>query len=265
MSHLKRFIKNNSHNRFFKALAGFGRALNRFYENRNHDITSNGEITVLKKIAIIKPSVFIDGGANIGNYSLQISRNIPGATIYSFEPVKDTYNQLVINTKEISGIIPVNKGLFNETCNKEINIYKSHTHSSVYDIEGLSYNVLHKAPVRLIKGDDFIKEIKIGQIDFLKIDVEGSEFDVLSGFRESISNGIIRAIQFEYGYINITTKKLLIDFYKFFESHNYIVGKIFPKTVEFREYKFTYEDFLGPNFIAVKRSEEHLIRLLSKR
>jgi len=263
MSHLKRFVKNNSHNRVFKALAGFGRSLNRFYENRNHDIYSNGEITVLKKIALIKPSVIIDGGANIGNYSLQILRNIPGVTVYSFEPVKDTYNQLVRNTKEISGIIPVNRGLFSETCNKEINIYRSHTHSSVYDIEGLPYNALSKVPVRLIKGDDFIKENKIDRVDFLKIDVEGAEFDVLSGFRESISSGIIRAVQFEYGYINITTKKLLIDFYKFFESNNYIVGKIFPKTVEFRKYSFTYEDFLGPNFIAVNRSEEHLIRMLS--
>ncbi len=265
MLNLKRFVKRNSHNLVFKALAGFGRAINRFYENRNHDFYSNGEISVIKKLALIKPVLIIDGGANIGNYSLQISRHIPGATVYAFEPVKETYNKLVINTDIKPGIIPVNSGLFSESCNKEINIYKSDTHSSVYDIEGLPYNSLHKVTIGLVTGDEFLKKNKIDRVDFLKIDVEGAEFDVLKGFNESFSKGIIRVVQFEYGYINITTKKLLIDFYKFFESHNYIIGKIFPKRVEFRKYNFIYEDFLGPNFIAVKKSEEETIRLLSKR
>jgi hypothetical protein len=71
-------------------------------------------------------------------------------------------------------------------------------------------------------------------------------------------------VQFEYGYINITTKRLLIDYYNFFEKYDYLVGKIFPKIVEFRKYNLIYEDFLGPNFIAVKKTETELIKLLSK-
>ena len=49
MLRLKRLFKRNSHNNLLKALAGFGRAINRLYENRNHDIYSNGELTLLKK------------------------------------------------------------------------------------------------------------------------------------------------------------------------------------------------------------------------
>ena len=56
MSTLKRIYKRNSHNLFFKGLAGFGRALNRLYENRNHDIYSNGELTVLRMILKINQS-----------------------------------------------------------------------------------------------------------------------------------------------------------------------------------------------------------------
>jgi hypothetical protein len=67
------------------------------------------------------------------------------------------------------------------------------------------------------------------------------------------------------GYINISTKKLLIDFYSFFEANGYVLGKIFPKTVEFRKYEFKYEDFIGPNFIAVKKAETNLINSLSKK
>ena len=111
MSTLKRIFKQNSHNSFFKALAGFGRSLNRLYENRNHDIHSNGEITVLKKMARLNPSVIIDGGANVGDYSIVANQIIPSCKIYSFEPVEATFQQLKENIKDIQNIIPVKKGL----------------------------------------------------------------------------------------------------------------------------------------------------------
>ena len=85
------------------------------------------------------------------------------------------------------------------------------------------------------------------------------------GFEEHIDKAAIKMIQFEYGYINISTKVLLFDFYNFFESKGYMLGKIFPKTVDFRKYEFKYEDFLGPNFIAVKKTEKNLIQLLTNK
>jgi FkbM family methyltransferase len=265
MSSIKRFFKRNTHNKLFKALAGFGRALNRLYENRNHDLYSNGEYTVLKKISKLKPSVIIDGGANIGKYSLVCNELIPSALIYSLEPVKDTFNILEKNVAELENIKPFQKGLYKTNTSKEINIFNSNTHSSLVDIQGLSYESTQKQTIELIKGDDFMKNHKIAEVDLLKIDVEGAEFDALLGFEEHISGGKIKMIQFEYGYINITTKKLLIDFYNYFESKGYLLGKIFPKTVEFRKYEFKYEDFLGPNFIAVKKTEIDLIKLLENR
>ena len=85
MSILKSIFKQNTHNAFFKALAGLGRSLNRLYENRNHDIYSNGEITVLKKIATMKPTLIIDGGANVGDYSVMANQIMPDCSIYAFE------------------------------------------------------------------------------------------------------------------------------------------------------------------------------------
>lgn len=264
MSTLKRIFKKNSHNALFKGLAGFGRALNRLYENRNHDIYSNGELTVLKKILKINPSIIIDGGANVGDYSLMVSRTIPECKIYAFEPVKSTFNKLMENIREYSLIHPIMTGLFKENCSLEINLFKADEHSSLYDIQGLPEKSNQKQTIKLIRGDDFMIEKNIDSIDFLKLDIEGAEYDALLGFENCIKSGKVKAIQFEYGYINITTKKLLIDFYNFFEKNNYIVGKIFPKKVEFRKYNFIYEDFIGPNFIAVKKSETKLIDLLSK-
>jgi FkbM family methyltransferase len=265
MSKVKRIFKRNSHNALFKGLAGFGRSLNRLYENRNHDIYSNGELTILKKISKLNPQVIIDGGANIGDYSLLVNQTNPSCKIFSFEPVDSTFKKLTENTKDLDNIILVRKGLFSENCQKEIYLFNSNAHSSIYNLERLDYESKQKLIIELVRGDDFMKENEIDTIDFLKLDIEGAEYDALTGFGNSIKNGKIKAIQFEYGYINISTKKLLIDYYNFFESNDYVVGKIFPKIVEFRKYEFKHEDFIGPNFIAVRKSEADLISSLRKK
>ena len=218
---------------------------------------------VLKKLAKISAPIIIDGGANVGKYALLIHKYNTTSKIYALEPVDSTFEKLKENTQHIKNIIPINKGLFSENCSKEINIFRSDTHSSIYDIDGYSTKEKNVKTIDLVAGDHFLNEHKIEQVDFLKIDIEGAEYDALLGFKESIKKGNIKAVQFEYGYINITTKKLLIDFYHFFEAHDYVIGKIFPKRVEFRAYKYKYEDFLGPNFIAVKKSETELIKVLS--
>ncbi len=264
MSKLKIFFKRNTHNFFFKTLAGFGRSMNRLYENRNIEPYSNGELTIIKKISSINPQIIIDGGANVGKYSQIIYNYIKNCKIYAFEPVEKTFNILSDNVKNIDTIILLKIGLFNKNCTKIINIYKQHSHSSIFDLEEQNQKSIDKISIELIKGDDFMKENNIKYIDFLKLDLEGADFDALEGFEENIKNKKIRLIQFEYGYISITTKKLLIDFYKFFAKHDYIVGKIYPKKVEFREYKLKHEDFLGPNYVAVHKDDIEIINLLTK-
>ena len=62
---------------------------------------------------------------------------------------------------------------------------------------------------------------------------------------------------------NIYSKFLLIDYYKFFDSINFKVGKILPNGVDFTEYNPQMEDFFGPNFIACNKQYSDIISLLS--
>ncbi|MEA1887459.1 MAG: FkbM family methyltransferase [Bacteroidota bacterium] len=261
---LKRLFKRNTHNFFFRALGDFGIAMIRFYENRNHDIYSNGELTLIRKLTKLSPSLVIDGGANTGNYSLMVNRFCGDAKILSFEPVEQTFNILKENTKDSERIKPVRKGLFSSDATKKINIFPLNTHSSIYDIKGLPYDRTASVSINMTTGDSVMKEYGINYIDLLKLDLEGAEYEALKGFSKAFENKQIRMIQFEYGYINITTRKLLLYFYEFFEQYGYIIGKVFPKTVEFRPYKFKYEDFTGPNFVAVHKDDLVLRNLIEK-
>jgi FkbM family methyltransferase len=258
----KKILKKNSHNLFFRKLAGLARLFIRFYENSNYDQESNGESTILKKISQFNPDVIIDGGANVGNYAKLIGDLCPSSKVYCFEPVTQTFDKLKNNLINNSKIIATNKGLYSENCSKIINLFNYNEHSSIFDLNNVFEKSTNSTVVELIKGDDFLLQNNIKSVFFLKLDVEGAEYDALKGFENSLKNNLIKLIQFEYGYINIKTKHLLVDFYEFFESYGFIVGKVFPKVVEFRKYEHRYEDFIGPNFIAVHKNETELIKAL---
>ena len=93
----------------------------------------------------------------------------------------------------------------------------------------------------------------------MKIDTEGHEYSVLEGFTQMFQQEKIGCIQFEYGYISILTKKLLIDFYELLTPHNFVIGKITPDGVKFKEYHLFDEDFQGPDYLAVHKSRQDII------
>lgn len=265
MNPLKRFFKSNSHNPVLKPLAGLGRSVNRLYENRNHDLQSNGELNVLKKLSRFNPTTIFDVGANIGDYATLAIENCKQARIYCFEPVSNTFAMLQENLKGNSTerVQLTKAGFYKERKNLLINIYPGHAHASLHPVRGINYNVEGQEEIELITGDDFIHSHQLSKIDLIKLDIEGSEMDALLGLNRAFSEKKVRMVQFEYGYINITTKNLLADYYDFFKSHGYIVGKIYPKKVEFRDYSFHHEDFIGPNYLAVHQSDTNLIKALS--
>jgi len=266
MKIIKRLFKANTRNFFFKALAGFGRSIYRFYENRNHDIFSNGEVYVLKQLSHLNPKIILDVGANIGNWGREAAHLCQSATIYCFEPVPATFDKLnsMIQSEHIANIKTIMKGIYSKTTNIQINQFiSSDEHASLYDVKGAGYITSEATLIDLINGDEFLNAEKFDFVDFVKLDIEGAEMDALQGFVKSIKKRKIRMIQFEYGYINITTKNLLLDYYEFFEEYGYILGKLYPKHVEFRKYSFKDEDFIGPNYIAIRNDDDELKALLT--
>ena len=111
-------------------------------------------------------------------------------------------------------------------------------------------------------GERYVKEQGIERIDMLKIDVEGMDLQVIKGFGDGLQQ--IKVIQFEYGIFNIASRDLLVDFHALLTAAGFRVGKIYPRTVEFFDYHYSREDFLGNNFLAVRREETELLARLQR-
>lgn len=264
MKFLKRWAKRNSHNVILKPFAGLGKSIYRLYENRNHDHRSNGELRVLTKLNAIRPQTIFDIGANVGEYAILTKGACPAAKLYCFEPVSATFDQLKKNLANVQAndVELINMGMSDKSEKLKINIYEASAHSSIYDIKGLDSAAQNQESIEVTTGDAFMEQSEISAVDFIKLDIEGEEMNALKGFSKALEQKKIRAIQFEYGYINITTKDLLSDFYDFFHAHGYQLGKIYPKSVEFREYSFKHEDFMGPNYLAIQKEDLELKKLL---
>ena len=133
----------------------------------------------------VKPdSVVFDIGSNIGIHSIYFSNIAVDGRIYSFEPSISTFQLLLNNIKHCKNIVPINTGIsdisslftFYECDDNALSSLKDTQRSSIQNrYEVLCFNL-----------DDFIKLFSINRVDFVKIDVEGLEYEVLQGMKNAI-------------------------------------------------------------------------------
>jgi FkbM family methyltransferase len=230
-----------------------GRSYIDTYRNFSYDKALNGEQNLQKKCAEILPvrPIVMDVGANVGKWTRHFLKLKPKAVIHLFELSQSTFNHL---KKNLSGknLVLNNVALSNSDGIIE---YSDYGESSVVNtiILNESYNHRKKKlkTATSITGDKYMNKNDVSRIDLLKIDVEGAEYQVLSGFSENLSHKNIKIIQFEYGYINGDAKTLMKDFFQLFESYGYSVGRLCPKGVNFKAFEYSDNDFKsGPNYVA---------------
>lgn len=157
----------------------------------------------------------LDIGANTGQYALQISKILPESVIFSFEPIKSVYDELVVNTKN-NNVKAYNFALGEKEDEMEMNV-SQHTPSSsllkMSDLHLRLYNIAkHKAieKVKIKALDNIADELNIaGQNYLVKIDVQGFEDKVLKGGYNTIKNAQI--IQIEMTYQELYKGQFLFD------------------------------------------------------
>ena len=136
----------------------------------------------------INPKVILDIGGNIGITSIYLASIFPEATIYTFEPFHDNFEILKKNTQQYSNIKVFNIGLGSK--NGDFKVYLSDNPKnfggvSFYPkIGGTKDESYIKCEVNNI--NEILKELNLNALDLIKIDTEGSEYDILYSLQSEI-------------------------------------------------------------------------------
>ncbi|MCL5019250.1 MAG: FkbM family methyltransferase [Patescibacteria group bacterium] len=137
-------------------------------------------------------SVVIDAGANIGSFSIFAVNIKKDLVVYAFEPVKETFEILKKNTSPYPNVFCYNYGLGDENVKKKIFVYRGATGGSTFEDSGMisarcnRANELLEEEAQIVTMDDFVEENKVSKVDFIKMDTEGYELQILKGARKMI-------------------------------------------------------------------------------
>lgn len=230
--------------------------------DRGHIPSANGEpfaLNYVVKKLHKKDFILFDVGANRGQYlkmSLeQLKKHINvSPVIYCFEPQKSAISKLeaIRNNSDQVHIFNLALGSSEST----LNLYKDSEQSefaSLYPANYLQYNKqLYKSEtIKVDTLDSFCKKNSVPRIDFLKIDVEGHEIEVLKGAKGLISEGKINFIQFEFGLASIESRIFLKDFFLLLNMYN--IYRLLPRGLEKINYSEYCELFLTTNYLAIRK------------
>ena len=179
----------------------------------------------LDGLGIDQDAVIVDAGANIGVYALGYARLYTRAEIYAFEPNPETFESLVanieLNEQLRDRIHPVNVGLFNVERSMTLSIPTPAVHPrydpASHQLNSGLFSVYGDGAGQVICDfkslDSFMPNLP--RLDFLKIDVEGSEYEVLDGARSTVDR-CRPIVSFEY---NELTRTLSRHGSRVFESY----------------------------------------------
>jgi FkbM family methyltransferase len=182
------------------------------------DPKENGELLFFESIKNSSSLVF-DVGSRFDSEFTHFKGDV-----HYFEPNSDFFEKLkTISTKNKNSYFN-NFGLSNT--NDVLWYYP--TYQSFYNRITSCHRDDDSNKIKLVvkKATDYIKENNITSIDFVKIDTEGSELNVIKGFEDSLK--LVKILQFEYGGTFLDNKTKLYDVIKYleengFENFNYIL------------------------------------------
>lgn len=195
----------------------------------------SGEEHFVKKVLPLyanKESVlFVDVGANCGNYINLLKELHPNASLVAFEPNPKTYKILEKRFTD-SNVITINKGLGNKESALKFYDRKdydgSSSHGSLYRkvIEEFHKTEVVEMEVDIMTFDAYALQNSICNVTLLKIDTEGHELEVLKGAQKFLKNEGVDLLQIEFNEMNLISRVFFRDISQLLT--NYIPYRLLP-------------------------------------
>jgi FkbM family methyltransferase len=156
--------------------------------------------------------IIVDAGANIGVTALWLLASYPDATLFAFEPEPENFRLLRANTNALDRVRIEHLAL---GASKSIATLHVASHGALHSIKAADAGETGTVPVECVRLADYMDDQRIDRIDLLKMDVEGSELDLLLGLGDRLD-----AVQVIVGEFHET----LVDesrFYGLLEAHGF--------------------------------------------
>lgn len=211
----------------------------------------NGELLVLTEIAP-HVRVFVDVGANVGDWAheiLELTRRKQEVCGLLVEPTPSLAVTLRLRYQDNSHITIEESALGAEvgTATFFISNHCSEHSSLVMEDESNANSI----SVSTNTLDELLTQHKISEVDLVKIDTEGNDFNVLLGARNFLQRNAIHAIQFEYGNNWKVAGHTLHETFRYLHSFGYSCHLITPKGLKEYDLKRYGELFMYTNFLAL--------------
>ena len=161
--------------------------------------------------------ICFDVGAHKGESIKIMSKFFPGTRIYAFEPNPNCYREIQKLANRVVKVFNLALGanigtssfyLSKHSESSSIIIPKidSRRHQMKSKVLGIKPTEMYsETTVDIDTIDNFVTKNDIPYITLLKVDCEGSEFDVLNGARNTLTNGVVKYIQFEQHFNDMRT------------------------------------------------------------
>jgi FkbM family methyltransferase len=204
----------------------------------------------------------LDIGANVGEWSQLFLAEIPSAKVFMFEPLERCREE-IRRKNLVAQIVPYalsdQEGSTVFHYSSEIDTMASidQRRDSFYSEE--NHLILQ---IETTTIDLFMEKENIEFVDFMKMDIEGHEFKVLCGAKESLRNGKIGALTFEFGAGNVNSRTFFHDFYDLLREFDFEIFRIVPggRLLQVNEYYEDLEYFRGvSNYLALLKSHPYKV------
>lgn len=200
-----------------------------------------------------------DVGANIGQTFKRARAEFPDATIYSFEPIPDTYQILKAT---IASVDQSSKAkAYCLACgdkNGTENVYLKQLHSQNSLTPLVNRPLTPDAvpiEVMVVRLADFVERDGIGHIDILKLDVEGFELSALRGASALLQD----RVSFLVAEVNFSTTDLrqsyFVDVEQFLRPFGFTPVGIYDVHYRDRDGRLDYCDAVFSNSYAIRRKK----------
>ncbi len=177
-------------------------------------------------------AVIFDVGANVGIMSLHFAKKVQNGKVYAFEPTHFAWKKLKRNlslNQHFSKVIQLIQTFVSSEEKKQSEI-KAFSSWKINKEVGSEQHPVHGGKAMSTEGvptttiDEFVKEQQIDRLDFIKIDTDGHEFDVLLGARKAIERFKPQII-FELGQYVMEERGIgFVDYESFFSELNYTLS-----------------------------------------